>query len=100
MYVYDKYIMYINIFNISCSLSYFVPFGDEWDMSYRGGLRYNGFNINYICKSQRNIPISCEYLDDIFKIFNKHLNLYYDEYDPMLQLKRDNNNNNNIYVLV
>lgn len=80
----------IAIFNIQCPLAYFIPFGDQWDMSFRGGLKYNRFCINYISKSQRSIPPLCEYLDGIFKVFKRHLKLYYDESDPMLQMSTIN----------
>ena len=76
----------IAVFNIECALSYFVPFGDQWDMSFRGGLRFNRFNTTYVCKSQRSIPPICEYLDGIFKVFKRHLRLYYDESDAMLTM--------------
>ena len=83
----------IAVFNIQCPLAYFIPFGDQWDMSFRGGLKYNRYCINYISKSQRSIPPLCEYLDGIFKVFKRHLKLYYDESDPMLQMSTSINGN-------
>ena len=76
----------IAVFNIGCSLSHFVPCGDGWDDCFKGCLRYNQIECNMITQKQKKIPPEMQYLNGIFKIFHKHLRLFYDETDPLLQL--------------
>ena len=82
----------IAIFNIECPLGYFVPYGDGWDQAFKGCLRCNQTTIDFVCKNQRTIPPSMEYLSGIFKVFEKHIQLYYDISDPMLEMSKSINN--------